>query len=160
MIRYFSLKYLKNNNKLTEFSLTLNRNLIKTNYIFFDSRGEVSLQRRKYISEKDCASIGKTVYNDLIGIITFKKEEFEKTVENYRQEDGRDAFNANLLWSPLDINNNLRLDRPIFTTDPGLPAHSGINYIEPAAIINENPNTAIRMFSHFMMRNCELELLN
>lgn len=159
ILRYFFSKDLKNKNNLEKFKLSLDAKLLKTPYIFFDNRGEVSLQRKDYLSNKKCREIGEANVHDLLGYIEFLPRDYFNLINNHRLEPGREEFDANLLWSPLDAENSCRTDRPIFTSDLGLPAHCGINYINPAPITNEEPNTAIRMFSHKLFNICSLELV-
>jgi hypothetical protein len=160
ILRYLFSNNLKKSNKLGEFKETLNRDLLKGPYIFFDSRGEVSLQRKDYLSEEKCRETGESNSLDLVGYIKFFAKEYFNLIDEHRLEPGREEFEANLLWSPLDSEGLNRDDRPVYTTDSGLPAHCGINYIKPAPVVNEEPNTAIRMFSHKLFKICTLELVS
>lgn len=160
ILRYLFSNNLKKTGKLGEFKETLNRELLKGQYIFFDSRGEVSLQRNDYLSEEKCREIGESNSLHLVGYIRFFAKEYFSLIDMHRLEPGREEFEANLIWSPLDSESLNRDDRPVYTTDSGLPAHCGINYIKPAPLVNEEPNTAIRMFSHKLFKICRLELVS
>lgn len=159
ILRYLFSKDLKNKNNLGKFKASLDTKLLKTPYIFFDNRGEVSLQRKNYLSDEKCREIGDSNVHDLLGYIKFLPREYFSVISGHRLEPGREEFDANLLWSPLNEKGVPRTDRPVFTNDLGLPAHCGINYINPAPVTNEEPNTAIRMFSHKLFNICDLELV-
>ncbi|PVH25783.1 hypothetical protein [Sphingobacterium corticibacter] len=159
IVRFLFSKHLKKSKNLDKFRSTLDSGLINSDYVFYDTRGEVSMQRKDYVSDERCLQIGNSIPLELVGYVSFPLDLYDNTIILHKQEPGREEFEATLLWSPLDSENVERLDRPVCSDDAGLPAHCGITYVNPSELINEEPNTAIRMFSRRFFKRCALELV-
>lgn len=128
---------------------------IKDKEIFLDTRGGVSLQREKYSKEKQCKVFAKLNPNKFVGFLIFQKKDFTSAHKEHNLQ--RPGFLAKIKASPLDKDWNL-IDDDIETTTstPGNPAHADLNYLNPAAIPDESPKTAIRVFSRKLFKKSKL----
>jgi len=125
--------------------------------IFIDTRCNcVSLQRLLYCNEDGCKALAKSIpgkSTDFVGFALFKKETFDKIVATHKLE--RADFEAIIKYSPMDENQQYYTDIDSITINTkGSPAHSDIVYIHPGAILDEEPNIALRQFSHKLSTAC------
>ncbi|MBP1617075.1 MAG: hypothetical protein H6Q14_902 [Bacteroidetes bacterium] len=124
--------------------------------IFLDSRQcGVSLQRYKYSSEDLCKQYAKKIPKQYVGVIVFKKIDFDSLVKEYKKE--RCDFESKIEYSPLDDYNNYILKRSqIRKINSGNPSHADILYINPAMQEFETINSALRLFSRKLERKCTI----
>lgn len=126
--------------------------------VFIDTRSlEVSLLRQRYNNEKECVKRGYEVKSDFIGFVIFKKNDFDNCVNEHKIE-GIQAFSAEILSTPLDINYKIiSTDQVVTINTPINPGHSDLKYLNPGLINNdENPNIAIRRFSRKLFKICHI----
>ena len=129
--------------------------------VFLDTRDlGVSLQRYLFCNETECKklalSIDKKIY---VGFVVFKKEDFLKVKEEHKKE--REEFEAQILFTPLDENNNIIEDKSnVYTNTLKNPSHSDLYYINPAVVNDETPKTAIRQFSRKLVKSSNIIIDN
>lgn len=124
---------------------------IKVGEVFMHYRGGVSMQRYSYADENKCKGYARGIDLPFEGFVIFKKKVFTETVNELKEE--RESFEAELVSTPIDENNEYYEDLETITIDtPGNPSHADIKYIDPAPSPNETPKTAIRYFSRKLFK--------
>lgn len=125
--------------------------------VFLDTRDlGVSLQRYLFCNETECKKLATSIQNKAyVGFVIFKKEDFLKVKEEHKKE--REEFEAEILFTPLDEENNIIKDKSnIFTNTPKNPSHSDLYYLNPAVVNDETPKTAIRQFSRKLVKSASI----
>lgn len=92
-----------------------------TNIDFCKQRGLIIAERRS--TKNTCTFIG----------IAFIKCNKIKSAPNSEKKDSKEAndhyiFSAEPIATPLDEDEKIRADRPIYTTDSGIPSHADVKY--------------------------------
>lgn len=135
----------------------LSEDKLEVKNIFLPNKGGVSLQRTFYCNESESKQRASSIFEDRMfcGFFLLIKDDFEKVKAIYKKD--RKEFEAEIKSTPLDINNEyLPSNTKVFTDTPGNPSHADIEYINPAIINDESPNTAIRSFSRKLAKVCKL----
>jgi len=129
--------------------------------IYIDTRDRgVSLLRYRYNDENECLKRGLETMQDLAGFYIFKKCDFLDSIKAHI-EDNNEGFEAIIVSSPLDENEKVISDEiEVYTNTPINPGHADLHYINPATLIGEEPNTAIRRFSRVLAKYSKYVLLN
>jgi hypothetical protein len=89
--------------------------------------------------------------------VIFYKQDFQDKCLEYKAE--RPNFEATIEYTPLNTDNHYLID--IFNCDTenqGNPSHSDLFYINPATVVDETPNTVLRLFSRKLYSKCKLIL--
>lgn len=125
------------------------------------NKGGVSLQRAYYCNEHEAKSRAIAVAGNsrrFAGFICFLYSNFLTVVEDYKRS--RSEFEVEIVYQPLDENQRLISNRPIFQHFTGNPSHADLKYINPAMKGDETPNIAIRSFSRKLAKVCLLRIDN
>jgi hypothetical protein len=128
-----------------------------TDDVFIDTRElGVSLQRYSFCNETECKKLASNIPNKTyVGFVIFKKTIFLKVKEEHKKE--RKEFEAEILFTPLDEDNNIIEDkRNIYTNTTKNPSHSDLYYLNPAVANDETPKTAIRQFSRKLVKSAKI----
>ncbi len=107
------------------------------------NKEDVSILRHKYTDDHFCKSHSKALKigeSNYCGIATFINNHI-----NILNDDLSLSIKANTKASPIDENNNYRIDNPIYKTDSGLPMHADLIYAEK--LIKGEPNTKHREYA-------------
>jgi len=148
LVRYlFSSDFKKKNIDLS---------LIDDRNIFLPYKGGVSMQRNFYCDENDCKKRAKNIPKDYVGFVVFRKLSFEEVKAEYIENE-RPEFEAEIKATPMDDNSEyLQRWTILYPNSNGNPAHSDLEYKNPAPKPEENPNTAIRSFSRKLSRKTKV----
>lgn len=111
-------------------------------------RRDVSLLRFLYTDDDFCKQHSKslTIPNNIYkGLATFKTVHVYNAVTAAKAE-----IEAHVKGTPIDINDNYIVSKPVYVGDPGLPMHADLLYSQ--ALIKGEPNTNHRLIANELLK--------